>query len=101
MELQSKMQGQKLESMIVEANMAEIVAAYREQASTVRKGPQWLAVLSRSVQPIATIWRAGNQPCIPESNPEPGVQSFNRDRLRGRGGVRADTGHNFLQSAAK
>ena len=45
-ELQSKIQDQKLEATIVEADMAEIVAAHKEQASTVRKGPQWLAALS-------------------------------------------------------
>ena len=50
----SKIQDQKLEATIVEADMAEIVAAHKEQASTVRKGPQWLAALSGSVRPVVT-----------------------------------------------
>ena len=53
-EVQSKIQDQKLETTIVEADMAEIVAAHKEQASTVRKGPQWLAALSGSVRPVVT-----------------------------------------------
>ena len=53
-EVQSKIQDQKLEATMVEANMAEIVAAHKEQASTVRKGPQWLAALSGSVRPVVT-----------------------------------------------
>ena len=36
-EVQSKIQDQKLEATIVEADMAEIVAAHKEQASTVRR----------------------------------------------------------------
>ena len=52
--IQSKIQDQKLEAPIVEADMAEIVAAHKEQASTVRKGPQWLAALSGSVRPVVT-----------------------------------------------
>ena len=39
---------------MVEADMAEIVAVHKEQASTVRKGPQWLAALSGSVRPVVT-----------------------------------------------
>ena len=53
-EVQSKIQDQKLEATIVEADMAEIVAAHKEQAATVRKGPQWLAALSGSVRPVVT-----------------------------------------------
>ena len=53
-EIQVKIQDQKLEATIVEADMAEIVAAHKEQASTVRKGPQWLAALSGSVRPVVT-----------------------------------------------
>ena len=53
-EVQSKLQDQKLEATMVEADMAEIVAAHKEQASTVRKGPQWLAALSGSVRPVVT-----------------------------------------------
>ena len=53
-EVQSKIQDQKLEATIVEADMAEIVAAHKEQASTVRKGPVWLAALSGSVRPVVT-----------------------------------------------
>ena len=53
-EVQSKIQDQKLEATIGEANMVEIVAAHKEQASTVRKGPQWLAALSGSVRPVVT-----------------------------------------------
>ena len=53
-EIQSKIQDQKLEATIVEADMAEIVAAHKEQASTVRKGPQWLAASSGSVRPVVT-----------------------------------------------
>ena len=53
-EVQSKIQDQKLEAIIVEADMAEIIAAHKEQASTVRKGPQWLAALSGSVRPVVT-----------------------------------------------
>ena len=34
--------------------MAEIVAAHKEQAATVRKGPVWLAALSGSVRPVVT-----------------------------------------------
>tara|TARA_S200000501_G_scaffold206656_1_gene194281 strand:- start:5 stop:340 length:336 start_codon:yes stop_codon:yes gene_type:complete len=52
--VQSKIQDQKLEATIVEADMAEIVAAHKEQASTVRKGPRWLAALSGSVRPVVT-----------------------------------------------
>ena len=37
-EIQSKIQDQKLKATIVEADMAEIVAAHKEQSSTVRKG---------------------------------------------------------------
>ena len=54
-EVQSKIQDQKLEATIVEADMAEIVAAHKEQASTVLKGPQWLAALSGSVRPVVTF----------------------------------------------
>ncbi len=36
-EVQSKIQGRKLEATIVEADMAEIVVAHEEKASTVRK----------------------------------------------------------------
>ena len=53
-EVQSKIQDQKLEATMVEADMAEIVAAHKEQASTVRKGPRWLAALSGSVRPVVT-----------------------------------------------
>ncbi len=53
-EVQSKIQDQKLEATMVEADMAEIVAAHKEQAATVRKGPQWLAALSGSVRPVVT-----------------------------------------------
>ena len=53
-EVQSKIQDQKLEATIVEADMAEIVAAHKEQASTVRKGPVWPAALSGSVRPVVT-----------------------------------------------
>ena len=53
-EIQSKIQEQKLEATIVEADMAEIVAAHKEQAATVHKGPQWLAALSGSVRPVVT-----------------------------------------------
>ena len=42
-EVQSKLQDQRPEATIVKADMAEIVAAHKEQASTVRKGPTWLA----------------------------------------------------------
>ena len=42
-EVQSKIQDQKLEATIVEADMAEIVAAHKEQASTVRDAPTWLS----------------------------------------------------------
>ena len=52
--IQSKLQDQRLEASIVEADMAEIVAAHKEQAATVRKGPQWLAALSGSVRPVVT-----------------------------------------------
>ena len=34
--------------------MAEIVATQKERASTVRKGPVWLAVFSSSVRPVVT-----------------------------------------------
>ena len=53
-EIQVKIQDQKLEATIIEADMAEIVAAHKEQASTVRKGTQWLAALSGSMRPVAT-----------------------------------------------
>ena len=46
LEAWNKSSDQKLEATIVEADMAEIVAAHKKQASTVRKGPQWLAALS-------------------------------------------------------
>ena len=48
-EVQSKLQDQKLE-----VTMAEIVAAHKEQAATVRKGPTWLAAVSGSVRPVVT-----------------------------------------------
>ena len=53
-EVQSKIQDQRLEASIVEADMAEIVAAHKEQAAIVRKAPQWLAALSGSVRPVVT-----------------------------------------------
>ena len=53
-EVQSKIQDQKLEATIGEANMVEIVAAHKEQASTVCKGPIWLAGLSGSVKLVVT-----------------------------------------------
>ena len=53
-EVQTKIQDQKLEATIVEADMAEIVAAHKEHASSVRKGPVWLAALSGSVRPVVT-----------------------------------------------
>ena len=53
-EVQSKLQDQRLEASIVEADMAEIVAAHKEQAATVRKGPTWLSALSGSVRPVVT-----------------------------------------------
>ena len=37
-EVQSRIQDQKLEATIVEGDMAEIIAAHKEQAFTVRKG---------------------------------------------------------------
>ena len=54
LEAWNKSSDQTLEATIVEADMAEIAAAYKEQASTVRKGPQWLAALSGSVRPVVT-----------------------------------------------
>ena len=53
-EVQSKLQDQRLKATIVEADMAEIVAAHKEQTATVRKGPTWLAALSGSVRPLVT-----------------------------------------------
>ena len=53
-EPQSKIQDQKLEATVVEAEMAEIVAAHKEKAATVRKGPTWLAALSGSVRTVVT-----------------------------------------------
>ena len=53
-EIQVKIQDQKLEATIVEADMAEIVAAHKEQVATVRKGPTWLAALSGSVRSVVT-----------------------------------------------
>ena len=53
-EVQSRIQDQKLEATIVEADMAEIVTAHKEQASAVRKGAQWLAALSGFVRPVVT-----------------------------------------------
>ena len=53
-EVQSKLQDQRLEATIVEADMAEIVAAHKEQAATVRKGLVCLAALSGSVRPVVT-----------------------------------------------
>ena len=53
-EVQSKLQDQRLEATIVEADMAEIVAAHKEQAAAVRKGRQWLAALFGSVRPVVT-----------------------------------------------
>ena len=54
LEAWNKSSDQKLEATMVEADMAEIVAAYKEQAATVRKGPTWLAALSGSVRPVVT-----------------------------------------------
>ena len=42
-EVQSKIQDQKLEPTIIEADMAEFVAAHKEQASTVRREPTCLS----------------------------------------------------------
>ncbi|MBB53378.1 MAG: hypothetical protein CMF67_03285 [Magnetovibrio sp.] len=42
-EMQSKIQYQKLEPTIVEADMAEFVAAHKEEASTVRREPTCLS----------------------------------------------------------
>ena len=42
-EMQSKIQDQKLEPTIIEADMAEFVAAHKEQASTVRREPTCLS----------------------------------------------------------
>ena len=53
-EIQAKIQDQKLEATIVEMEGAEVIAAHKEQAATIRKGPQWLAALSGSVRPIVT-----------------------------------------------
>lgn len=53
-EIQVKIQDQKLEATMVEMEAAEVIAAHKEQASTVRKGPQWLAALSGSVRPVVT-----------------------------------------------
>ena len=53
-EAQSRIQDQKLEATIVESDMAEIVAAHKEQVATVRKGPTWLAALSGSVRSVVT-----------------------------------------------
>jgi len=53
-EVQSKPQDQRLEATMVEADMAVIVAAHKEQAATVRKGLIWLAELSGSVRPVVT-----------------------------------------------
>ena len=43
LEAWNKSSDQTLEATIVEADMAEIVAAHKEQASTVREGPTWLS----------------------------------------------------------
>ena len=54
-EIQSKIQDQKLEATIVEADMAEDRS--RSQGASLhstRKGPQWLAALSGSVRPVVT-----------------------------------------------
>ena len=53
-DMQSQIQDQKLEATIVEAYMAEIVAAHKKQASTVCKEPVWLAALSGPVRPVIT-----------------------------------------------
>ena len=53
-DVQSKIQNQRLEATIVESEVAEIVAAHKEQAATVRRGPTWLAGLSGSVRPVIT-----------------------------------------------
>ena len=53
-DVQSKIQNQRLEATIVESEVAEIVAAHKEQAATVCRGPTCLAGLSRSVRPVIT-----------------------------------------------
>ena len=51
----SKLGFETLEARVMlAADMAEIVAAHKEQAATVRKGPTWLAALSGSVRPVVT-----------------------------------------------
>ena len=54
LEASNKNSDQNHGATIVEADMAEIVAVHKEQASAVRKGPQWLAALSGSVRPVVT-----------------------------------------------
>ena len=49
LEAWNKSSDQKHELAMLHAQ-AEIVAAHKEQAATVRKGPQWLAALSESVR---------------------------------------------------
>ena len=52
--VQSKIQDQKLEATIVDADMAEIVAAHKEQAATICKGSVCLAAFSGSVRTVVT-----------------------------------------------
>jgi len=53
-EIQLEIGEQKLEAAIVEGDIAEIVAAHKEQSSTVRRGSVWLANLSGSIRPVVT-----------------------------------------------
>ena len=81
-EIHVKIQDQKLEATMVEADMAEIVAAHKEQASTVRKGPTWLAALSGSVRTVVTYliiveWLAINWATAWLSIDEEGITVYN------------------------
>ena len=81
-EVQSKIQDQKLEATIVEVDMAEILAAQKEQAATLRKGPTWLAALSGSVRPVVTYliiveWLAINWTIAWMITDEEGITVYN------------------------
>lgn len=51
---QLKLGEQRMEIAINSAQIEEIIAAHKEQASTVRKGSRWLANLSGSIRPVVT-----------------------------------------------
>ena len=53
-EAQAKLETVRLEGVGIEANIREVEALHKEQASTVSKGGTFLALLSGSLRPVVT-----------------------------------------------